>query len=213
MAVPIPVIHSPDGNSIIKKITESTKKNYYSPEAQFSGAEILKIEKHVKLLLDECKTQGVNDPFQVAYILATARYESRMGLVLTEPITEMQAVEKYFRLYGNESKKDAELYISRGYVGLKGKAAYSRLGLELSESLLANPELAAEPEIAAQVCVVGMKEGLISMRAKLRDYIQGEDHDYVSARNITNPTELQKSQEIASLIAKYADHYSKILNE
>jgi hypothetical protein len=63
-----------------------------------------------------------------------------------------------------------------------------------------NPELAADPEIAATILVEGMRDGSFT-GVGLSDYISGENRDFVNARQIVNGVD--EAEEIAQDAERY----------
>jgi peptidoglycan L-alanyl-D-glutamate endopeptidase CwlK len=98
--------------------------------------------------------------------LATIRAETESFLPLTEaqspfntsPGGHPGAVSGHpFDLYdhrhdlGNQGPPDGALFRGRGFVQLTGRANYTRYAREINQPLVANPDLAASPAIAAQL--------------------------------------------------------------
>lgn len=164
--------------------------------------------RSVPLLLDKCRAHGVDDAGQIAYVLATAEHESGLGRFMHEiwGPTEMQ--EKYEGRWdlGNREPGDGYLFRGRGFVQVTGRANYEYWARRLKIDLAGNPELATEPETAAEILVLGMKEGKFTGR-KLDDYIQGEKLDFVRARRIINGTYR------AGLVAAAATNYLAVLRK
>lgn len=147
---------------------------------------------------------------QRAYVLATARHECAGTM---QPIIERGA-RSYFDKYepgtaigktlGNVHPGDGYLYRGRGYVQLTGRLNYARASKEVGADLIANPDLALQPAIAANIIVRGMTEGWFTGR-KLSDYILGSKADYQNARRIVNGLDR------AGLIAGYAVDFEDAL--
>jgi predicted chitinase len=57
------------------------------------------------------------------------------------------------KILGNTKAGDGERYKGRGFIQLTGRYNYKRAGEALGIPLEKNPELAADPEIAAQVAI------------------------------------------------------------
>ena len=74
----------------------------------------------------------------------------------------------------------------------------------LNGALVANLDLAMQPDIAAKIMIYGMREGWFTTK-KLSDYIKNGKADYVGARRIINGTD------DARLIAGYAETFEKAL--
>lgn len=143
-----------------------------------------------------------------AYLLATAKHETADTM---QPITEYGG-RKYFDKYdtgklakalGNTPDKDGDgyRYRGRGYVQITGRANYAKAGGKLGVDLIANPEAALNPDIAARILVRGCSEGWFTGK-KLDDYLPD---DFRNARRVVNGTDK------ADLIASYAIEFGKAL--
>lgn len=161
-------------------------------------------------ILDEWAKRGYSDRRELAYELATAYHETAHTM---QPITEYGG-RAYFNKYetgtrigknlGNTRKGDGYKFRGRGYVQLTGRANYDKMSNLTGVDLLSNPELALDPEIAAQIMFEGMTRGSFTGR-KLSDYFTETKTDWVSARRIINGTDR------ASLIAGYARKFHAAL--
>jgi len=136
-----------------------------------------------------------------AYLLATAKHETADSM---QPITEYGG-RKYFDKYdtgklakalGNTPEKDGDgyLYRGRGFVQITGRANYAKASGKLGVDLIANPDAALNPTVAAQILVRGCSEGWFTGK-KLSDYLPD---DFRNARRVVNGTDR------ADLIAGYA---------
>lgn len=134
----------------------------------------------------------------VAYGLATANIETAHTF---QPVREAYWLSEEWR------KKNLRYYphYGRGYVQLTWPANYVRadLELDLDGSLVADLDLAMDPQIAAAVMVRGMQEGWFTGKS-LKDYLPG---DYVNARRIIN------GMDKAGPIAKVAEMFERALNQ
>lgn len=133
---------------------------------------------------------------QVAYVLATAYWETARTM---KPVREYGG-EKYLR-----SKKYYP-YVGMGYVQLTWRANYKKASDELGVDFLADPRKLLKPQYAAEILVVGMKEGWFTSRS-LSNYITLQKSDFVNARRIINGVD--KKNEIAAI----ARDYDKALKE
>lgn len=138
-----------------------------------------------------------------AYGLATAWHETAANM---QPVREAywlseewrKAHLRYFPWYG------------RGFVQITWEDNYKRADEELglNGSLIAKPDMALEPDIAAQILVKGMEEGWFSGKA-LKDYlpIDGEAgfDAFTRARRIINGTDR------ADKVAKHAQAFQTAL--
>lgn len=156
----------------------------------------------------------VRDLRWAAYMLATVKHECANTWA---PIVERGSVaycSKYeadtpigYRL-GNVHPGDGYRYRGRGYVQITGRANYERLGraLGLGSSLIDNPDLALEPEIAYRIMSYGMRNGSFTGK-KLSHYIHETACDYRNARRIINGTDC------ADAIAAYATTLERVLRQ
>lgn len=154
-----------------------------------------------------------------AYALATAYHETAHTM---QPIKERGGTAYFTRMYdirGNRPAKARELgnltpgdgakYAGRGYVQLTGKTNYVRATAKLKAmginvDLVANPDRAMEPQIAALVMVYGMLEGWFTTR-KLPDDLpargQATARQFKLSRDIINGTD--KDDEIAEYAMEF----------
>lgn len=143
-----------------------------------------------QLIIDTCKRYGLSLQ-EAAYVLATADWETNHTF---EPVKEAYWVKNAEAW----RKKNLRYYpwYGRGFVQLTWEKNYIKAGKELGLDLTTNPDKAMEPNIAAKVLVVGMKEGWFTGK-KLADYTG----DYHNARRIING--LDKANDIAVLANGY----------
>ncbi|MCD4660803.1 MULTISPECIES: hypothetical protein [Agrobacterium] len=170
----------------------------------------------VEALLDACDRYGVTDGRHVAYVLATPTIETGMsfepisenlsysaeGLLRTFPRyftpTDAKAYARQpqriaNRAYGgrmgngNEASGDGWRYRGRGFVQITGKDNYSKFSKLLGIDLVGNPDLALEVKTAADIAVIGMRDGVFTGK-QLSDYFGGST-DWVNARRIINGTD------------------------
>ena len=135
-----------------------------------------------------------------AYMLATAYHETKYTM---QPVREAYWMSEAWR------KKNLRYYphYGRGYVQLTWPFNYERADRELglNGALVANLDLAMQPDIAAKIMIYGMREGWFT-KFKLSDYIKKGKADYAGARRIINGTD------DARLIAGYAETFEKALS-
>lgn len=176
----------------------------------------------INIIIEQFNAQGVTNYNHAAYMLATTWHETAKT---------MQPIEEYGkgkgRFYGtwyknskgllysfiNGFKKVAylfndhpHLYYGRGYVQLTWFENYQRASKKLGVDFINNPALALDPKLAADIMIVGMREGWFTGK-KLDDYISGNKKDYVSARKIINGLDKAK------LIADYSAIFEKALRQ
>lgn len=161
-------------------------------------------------LTTACGDAGWGPKF-TAYALATAYHETAGTM---QPIRERggpQYLTNAYDIrgdnparakrYGNTTPGDGVRYCGRGYAQLTWRSNYDKLGNLLGYPLTGNPDLAMRPDIAAQILVRGMADGLFTGK-KLADYITSAKCDFVGARRIINGTDKA---------AKIADHAETFL--
>jgi putative chitinase len=154
----------------------------------------------------------VLSPLWVAYMLATVRHETAGTYA---PIVERGSPAYFTKRYwenekvrgwlGNLSREDAVRYKGRGYVQITGRALYKKLGTEIEEPLVEDPDRALDPDVSYKIMVVGMTKGRFTGK-KLSDYFGGDKCDWVNARRIINGIDR------AELIAQYAQEELKLLS-
>lgn len=136
-------------------------------------------QQSVELIVRTCIENGVTHPRQVAYILATAQHETRDFTAPEEDFGRQQARRLGYR--------GGEEYFGRGYVHLTHKDNYERMDrlLGLNGALVRDPDLAKDPEVAARIMVVGMRDGAFTGR-RLDRYIDADTNDLYNARRTVN---------------------------
>lgn len=167
----------------------------------------------IEALLSACADHRVSDPRHIAYILATPVIEtgntfepisenlnySAEGLRKTFPKyfspaesagyarqPERIANRAYGSRMGNgpETSGDGWRYRGRGFVQITGKDNYAKFSKLLGIDLIGNPDQALEVKTAADIAVLGMRDGIFTGR-RLGDYFGGGS-DWVGARRIIN---------------------------
>lgn len=140
---------------------------------------------------------GDEDPNKLAYILATALYES--GLM---PIEEIKAdPSKNPSLYARQKRYWGSGYYGRGFVQLTWPENYRKMSQIAGVDLLRNPNLALDPNIASNIIVAGMMDGTFTGK-KLSDFIEkGKKPDFFNARRTVNI--LDKADRIKSTTHKF----------
>ncbi len=153
-----------------------------------------------------------------AYMLATAYHETASTM---KPIKEYGGSTYFTRMYdvtgarqqmavkmGNACAGDGPRYCGRGYVQLTWKNNYQRAAKECGVDLVANPDKALDPEIAAKIMRKGMEQGWFTGK-KLSDYLpkvgRAAPVAYRNARYIINGSDK------AALIAEHARKFEDAL--
>ncbi len=144
-----------------------------------------------------------------AYALATAFHETASTM---QPIKEYGGSSWYFRMYdiagarprlaranGNTHPGDGAKFFGRGFVQLTWRSNYKRAGDKLGVDLIANPDRALDPAIAAQIMRQGMDAGWFTGK-RFADYLPRETiatrAQFTAARRIING--IDKSAKIAA---------------
>lgn len=129
-----------------------------------------------------------------AYVLATVWHETAKTM---QPIAEYGKGKG--KPYGKPAGPHGKAYYGRGYVQLTWLANYQNAALATGRDLVANPDLAMDPDIASVILVRGMTEGWFTGK-KLADFTS-----YTAMRAIVNGTDK------AALIAGHAEVFEDAL--
>ena len=149
---------------------------------------------HTKLIVSACMRYGLLRN-QAAYVLATAYWETARTM---EPVKEAFWLSEEWR------KKNLRYspWYGRGFVQLTWERNYHRAAKELGIDLTSNPDKVMEPEIAADILVIGARDGWFTGK-KLKDYITLQHSNYRGARRIINGTD--KAAAIAEIAREYEE--------
>ncbi|MBL8590640.1 MAG: hypothetical protein JNK46_19045 [Methylobacteriaceae bacterium] len=146
-------------------------------------------------LLAEAERRRLADLRALAYVLATAHHETAATM---QPIREIGRGRG--RPYGEPDPQTGKAYYGRGYVQITWKVNYRRLGERLGVDLVAAPDRALEPGLAAAILFEGMQHGLFTGRA-LGEFFAAGRADWAGARRIVNGTD--RADRIADLARAY----------
>jgi hypothetical protein len=156
-------------------------------------------------LLDYAEQHQVDDR-HLAYVLATTYHETAQTM---EPIAEYGKGQG--KSYGKPDPVTGETYYGRGYVQLTWKENYEKqdVKLGLGGTLVANADLALQPEYAMPILFEGMADGDFT-GVGLPKYITCEDPeidttDFYNARKIVN------GLDCASMIQGYAQLFANAI--
>jgi putative chitinase len=154
-----------------------------------------------------------------AYALATAYHETAGTM---QPIKEYGGAAYFTRLYdpkgnnpalaarlGNTQPGDGARFAGRGYVQLTGRANYARAGKKLGVDMIADPDLAMRPDLAAKIMRDGMTEGWFT-GVGFKRYLPadaGTEGQFINARKIIN------GMDKAALIAGHAIRFQRDLQK
>lgn len=137
---------------------------------------------------------------QTAYVLATAYWETARTMLPVE--------EGYFLGSRAQAYRRSLRYwpwYGRGFVQLTWQENYIKASKLLGLDFIADPSLALDPQHAAQILVIGSRDGWFT-RKRLDHYITAGRIDFLGARRIINGTDR------ASDIAAIADAYLRELS-
>ncbi|WP_299347633.1 glycoside hydrolase family 19 protein [uncultured Maritalea sp.] len=160
------------------------------------------------LILAECKRHGLLRN-QAAYVLATAEHETGgtfKPVRETFAKTDAQAKARLETAFKKGQLKWVKTpywrdgFFGRGFVQLTHKYNYENAGKKLGLDLVRRPSDAMKPNVAAQILVVGMKEGWFTGK-KLSDYITLQKSSFKQARRIVNG--MDRAAKIAALAVKH----------
>jgi predicted chitinase len=147
----------------------------------------------------ECNAKGLTLKTQHAYVVATVDHETAGSFRPVEEGYYLGPRAKNF-----QKKLRYYPYFGRGYVQLTWHSNYQKYSNILGVNLVANPELACDPNIALFVLVHGFKNGTFT-GAALERYVNAKKTDFVNARRVINGTDR------AAHIAKLAQNYLRSL--
>lgn len=147
----------------------------------------------IDAIKQECKKKGLPLKPQIAYVLATAQWETANTF---KPVKEAYWLSeewrrknlRYFPFYG------------RGLVQITWKSNYQKYSDILGVDLVNNPDKVLEPNISLFILVHGCKNGTFT-GMKIEDYINSNRTDFYNARRVING--IDKAQEIANIAKEW----------
>jgi len=147
-------------------------------------------KKYFPLILGALKGEGITDPAQLAYALATMEHET----------DHFNTMHEYAGT--NNDYEGGTQYYGHGFIQLTHKANYIKMSKVVGQDLVSNPELAARPDLAAKIAAYGLKNGTYTGH-KLSDYFGGGKADVDGARDIVNPGDYKSMPLIKGYFLKY----------
>jgi peptidoglycan L-alanyl-D-glutamate endopeptidase CwlK len=152
------------------------------------GTPLGDIKENLPILLEELRSAGLTSAPIMLAAIATVRLENGQFIPIAESPSRFNTSPggRGFDLYefrrdlGNIQIGDGEKFKGRGFVQLTGRSNYQRFGATIGVDLIANPELANDPRVAAKLLAALLKanQGRIA-RALL-------DGDFREARRAVN---------------------------
>ncbi len=149
---------------------------------------------HTQRIIQAAQAAGLSTP-QTAYVLATALWETARAM---QPVREAYYLGSKAEAYRRKLRYWP--WYGRGFVQLTWRENYLKAGQKIGVDLIANPDAAMEPDNAAQILVIGSRDGWFTGK-RLGDYITTGKSDFVNARRIINGTD--KAAEIAAIAREY----------
>ena len=146
------------------------------------------IKKNLPFVLEGLRFYSLTDKTMGLMALATIRAETESFKPVSEMISRWNTSPSGhpFDLYdnradlGNGGAPDGELYKGRGFIQLTGKANYEKYGKIIAVDLIKNPEAANEPETAAKLLALFLKD----KERKIKEALL--DKNYKQARKLVN---------------------------
>lgn len=156
----------------------------------FPNTSVVNIKTNLPFVLNGLRLCSLTDKVMGLMALATIRAETESF----KPINEMKSKWNTspdghpFDLYdnrkdlGNTGQPDGSLYKGRGFIQLTGRANYLKYGklIGLEEGLITDPERANDPETAARLLSVFLKDNERKIKEALLE------KDYKTARKLVN---------------------------
>jgi putative chitinase len=141
--------------------------------------------EHQKFLKLQAEQAGIRGN-ELTHFLSQMSHETLGFKRLTERGTPEYFQKRYDKLgsprmakrLGNTKAGDGVKFIGRGYIQLTGRYNYAQAGKTLGVDLIGNPELAADPEIAAKIAIWYWKK---RVQPRVTDWSQA------SVKTVTTP--------------------------
>jgi putative chitinase len=154
----------------------------------FPATPLANIAANLPHVLAALATAGLADTPMLLVALATIRAEAESFLPLTEQPSRFNTSPNGapFDLYGhrrdlgNLAPPDGALFRGRGFVQLTGRVNYAQFAREINQPLVANPALAADPAIAAELLARFLSHKEAAIRRALAA------NDLAAARRLVN---------------------------
>jgi peptidoglycan hydrolase-like protein with peptidoglycan-binding domain len=134
--------------------------------AMCEGAPAENILEYLPTVMAELAKADVKDRRAVLAALATIRAEAAPFAPLNEGRSQFNTTpggrpfDRYDHMtkLGNQGAGDGERFKGRGFVQLTGRANYAKYGAKIGIDLIANPDAANEPAIAARLLALFIKD-------------------------------------------------------
>lgn len=187
--------------SVVDKVTATMVSK------MFPFAPVDNIKKYLPSVLKALEDEGLGDKNMVLMALATIRAETGRFLPIDEGKSKYNTSPggHPFDLYdnrtdlGNKGNGDGDKFKGRGFIQLTGRSNYTKFSkaLGLGTELVKNPALANDPDIAAKILALFLKDKERRIKEALHDndlrlarkLVNGGSHglaDFIDAYNIGN---------------------------
>ncbi|MEF7615988.1 peptidoglycan-binding protein [Aquincola sp. MAHUQ-54] len=141
----------------------------------FPSTPLSPIRMNLPVVLKGMADAGMPDRIMLLAALATIRAETAGFVPVDEGLSRFNTSPRgrAFDLYdkradlGNHGAPDGERYKGRGFVQLTGRHNYTVYAERLGEPLVAKPERANEPEVAAALLAVFLKDRELQIKSAL----------------------------------------------
>jgi hypothetical protein len=182
-------VTSPEEETVVASEEDKiTEEETITETEVIESQELTKLNKEEQFIYNQIRKQWIQDPNQIAYILATVKGESGY---------------KNIKEIGWEKKKyGKEWYYGRWYVQLTHKTNYEKFNKIIKKSwktfkdnqwnvlknidIVKNPDIILQSnELSAFILIYGMKYGSFTNK-KLADFINKNTTDFYNARSIIN---------------------------
>ena len=154
----------------------------------FPDAPLGNIKTHLPNVLAALSAAKLGDRVMVLTALSTIRAETAGFAPISEFISRFNTSPNGhpFDLYdnrkdlGNKGRPDGDSFKGRGFVQLTGRSNYERIGDQIRQNLVANPDLANDSKVASDILAAFLQGVEIEIRAAL------SVGDFASARQAVN---------------------------
>jgi putative chitinase len=154
----------------------------------FPVTPLANIAANLPPILAALTAASLDDPQMLLVAFATIRAETECFLPLAEGVSPYNTSPggKPFDLYdnrsdlGNQGPPDGASFRGRGFIQLTGRANYTQYAAETGHDLVANPTLACDPTIAAELLARFLANKQVPIRRALAV------NDLAAARRLVN---------------------------
>ncbi len=154
----------------------------------FPATPLANIAANLPHVLAALTSASLDDPQMLLVALATIRAETECFLPLAEGISPYNTspgghpfdLYDHRRALGNQGPPDGADFRGRGFIQLTGRANYTHYAAKTGHDLIANPALACQPAIAAELLAHFLADKQIPIRHALAA------NDLTAARRLVN---------------------------